>query len=361
MREIQPGLRAALPFWVSLALLPLVAVAALNGGWTIALIPMAILGIVSAFDALAGLSFDVVRAGADRRAMIWHRAILYLWAPAHLALIVASAGVPGWPGHFELGESLAFAAAVGAVFGTVSIAYAHELIHSRHGWERTLGTWMFISMLNGQHATAHLAIHHRHVATPLDPSTAPLGQGFWRFLPRLLWTAFWRGLAVEAARQRHLRRPAWHWRNPYWQYVLGALGFLLLAYGLGGAQGLLGYLVAVGFGTVLLAVADYMQHYGLSRRQLPDGRFEPVQAHHSWNAAQRVSGWLLVNAPRHSDHHQSGAKPYPELRPLKRRVAPQMPVNFLLMTLLATMPTLWRLVMDRRVEAWRARHYPDGI
>ena len=33
------------------------------------------------------------------------------------------------------------------------------------------------------------------------------------------------------------------------------------------------------------------------------GRYEHVMPHHSWNAAHKVSNWLLINLQRHSDHH----------------------------------------------------------
>ncbi|MEO1001192.1 MAG: alkane 1-monooxygenase, partial [Pseudomonadota bacterium] len=323
----------------------------------IALIPLCLIGLVTVADGLTELDFASLPAETERGALLWHRVILWLWAPIHLTLIFGLAALPEAAPHLSVAERWGLTFAFGGILGTVSISFAHELIHQRNRAEKTLGTWLFITMLNGQHATSHLAVHHRHVGTPKDPSTAPLGQGFWRFLPRLLWRARQGALRVEAERLRARGRSAWHISNPCWRYAGGALACLGLAWALGGWAGLAQYAVAAAMATMLLALADYIQHYGLTRRQREDGSWEPVGPQHSWNAAHRVSGWLMALAPRHSDHHMSGERPYPLLRAHRGATAPQLPLNFLLMTALALSPTLWRRVMDRRVARWRARFY----
>ena len=76
-----------------------------------------------------------------------------------LASIVTISAVPGdqgWPLFL----------ATGLYLGQVSNGAAHELIHSRASIPRTVGRWVYISMLFGHHASAHPKIHHRFVATP---------------------------------------------------------------------------------------------------------------------------------------------------------------------------------------------------
>lgn len=49
-----------------------------------------------------------------------------------------------------------------------------------------------------------------------------------------------------------------------------------------------------------LELVNYVEHYGLTRRYLGEGRYEHVLPRHSWNAAHKASNWLLINLQRHS-------------------------------------------------------------
>ena len=86
------------------------------------------------------------------------------------------------------------------------------------------------------------------------------------------------------------------------------------------------------------------------------GRLEPVSDRHSWNAPHWFSSGLMLNAPRHSDHHSHPARAYPGLR-LERAEKPRplLPYSLPVMAAIATMPHLWRRVMDRRVARMRER------
>ncbi len=48
-----------------------------------------------------------------------------------------------------------------------------------------------------------------------------------------------------------------------------------------------------------LELVNYVEHYGLTRKHLGDGKYEPVRPHHSWNAAHKATNWLLINLQRH--------------------------------------------------------------
>ena len=62
----------------------------------------------------------------------------------------------------------------------------------------------------------------------------------------------------------------------------------------------------------------------------------------------------MVNAPRHSDHHAHPARPYPALRLTPENPRPMLPYSLPVMASIATLPHLWRRVMDRRVARMRA-------
>lgn len=153
--------------------------------------------------------------------------------------------------------------------------------------------------------------------------------------------------------------PANHRSNPFWRY--GALqgGFVVFALILGGLSGL-GLLLFSAFIAVWqLELVNYVEHYGLTRRHLGAGKYEHVLPHHSWNAAQRASNWLLINLQRHSDHHYKPDRRFPLLQTYTPDKAPQLPYGYPIMTMLAMVPPLWRHRMNPRVRQWRKRHYPE--
>ncbi|NHX28373.1 alkane 1-monooxygenase, partial [Escherichia coli] len=151
---------------------------------------------------------------------------------------------------------------------------------------------------------AHRLVHHRHVGTPADPNTPRPGEGFYRFLPRAWIGSFRAGLRAERALGR---------RGRYATYIGGGLGLLALSYLAFGLAGVLAHLALAGHASAQLLLSDYVQHYGLSRPRLENGKHAPVTAAHSWNAPHRFSSHLMLNAPRHSDHHTHPARPYPAL------------------------------------------------
>jgi alkane 1-monooxygenase len=102
----------------------------------------------------------------------------------------------------------------------------------------------------------------------------------------------------------------------------------------------------------LLELVNYIEHYGLLRRQRADGSYERVTPRHSWNDSHHLSNLALLNLQRHSDHHAHAARRYQVLR--HHDEAPQLPCGYASLVLLALLPPLWRRFMDPRVAAWKA-------
>ncbi len=247
----------------------------------------------------------------------------------------------------DAGEKLALFFAAGWFFGQVSNSNAHELIHRGSRALHLLGKWVYITMLCAHHTSAHPLVHHIHVATDKDPNSARLGETYYRFLMRAWIGSFRAGLKAESARLARIGAPAW--RNPYLVYVGGAVFFLALALTLGGGPALLWMLALCGFATSQLMLSDYVQHYGLRRSMRDNGKPEPVGDRHSWNAPHWFTSGLMLNAPRHSDHHAHPARPYPALR--LDADMPTLPRSLPVMGALALFPSAWRRVMDPRVRA----------
>ncbi len=276
---------------------------------------------------------------------------------AHLVLLAVAVTVLAG-GHLTWPERIGVFLGHGIFFGQISNANAHELIHRGSRLLHGLGVAVYTSLLFGHHASAHRLVHHRAVATDGDPNSAPLGVGFYRFAPRAWLGSFRAGLAAEQA--LCARQPGR--LNPYVVYVGGGLGILLAVGMVLGLRGVIDYVLLCGWAQAQLLLSDYVQHYGLRRHHLPNGRFEPVGPAHSWDAPHPFSSLLMLNAPRHSDHHAHPARAYPGLRlnldsqpPAAR---PMLPASLPMMATLALWPRRWRRTMDPRVRALEALRQP---
>jgi alkane 1-monooxygenase len=262
----------------------------------------------------------------------------------------------------SLGGKFALLIATASFFGQVSHPNAHELIHRRSPFLRAVGAGVYTSIGFGHHVSAHRLVHHRHVGTDQDPNTPLPGESFWAYLPRAWRGSFEAGLACEEEKLERRGLTARSVQNPYLVWVGGAALSLVLAVwiaGLGGGLALI-TLGALTGGQILLS--DYIQHYGLQRLELPNGRIEPVGPHHSWNAPRGFSSYLMMNAPAHSEHHMHPDRPYDRLDP--QADVPTLPWSLPVMAMLATVPSVWHRVMDRRalkvMEAAQARLAEGG-
>lgn len=350
---------AAAPFWMSVLMLPLVALAASRGGWWWMLIPAYAWYLTTALDGVLGLN----EANADPRtgtdALFWHRAVTIIWFPLQFAAIFGSIWYVQHMGHLSGWERLGLFFGIGVLSGSVGIVYAHELLHQKSPLERWMGDLLLASTLYSHFRSEHLLVHHAWVATPRDAVSARYNEGFYRFFWRVLRdcpASAWRAETRLLARAR--RRP-WDRRNPFWRYGALQLGMLALAAILGGWQGLLLFVWQAFVAVWQLELTNYVEHYGLTRRHLGEGRYEHIQPRHSWNASHTASNWLLINLQRHADHHYKPERRFPLLQSYGTDEAPQLPLGYPAMTFVAMVPPLWRRRMNPRVRAWRRQFYPD--
>lgn len=271
-------------------------------------------------------------------------------ALGHLGLLVyCLQAVPDLP----LLSAVIVTMTLGLFMGQVSHPNAHELIHHGNRWMRRLGVLVYSSMLIGHHVSAHLRVHHVHVGTARDPNSAPLGEGFYRFWRRAWVGSFRQGLIADnRARERRSRQPGLL-GHPYLAYVGIALGMLVLAAGLAGPNGVLVLLAGCGYSQMQIFLADYVQHYGLRRPASETGKPVPVGPGHAWNAPHWYSSALMLNAPRHSDHHLNPKRRFPDLQ--LNADMPTLPHSLPVMAVLALLPPIWRRVMDSRAARWAAR------
>ena len=95
---------------------------------------------------------------------------------------------------------------------------------------------------------------------------------------------------------------------------------------------------------LFLECINYIEHYGLKRFKTSTGRYERVQAHHSWNSNHNIGRIVLYELTRHSDHHFKASKKYQILD--CHDEAPQLPYGYPASILLSLVPPLWFYIVN---------------
>ena len=349
----------AAPFWLSLLMLPLAWFCAVQGGWTLVLLPLYAWGVFSALDLVLGLNTENADPAAGEEDLFWYRLVTLVWVPLQVVTVFGLIWYASRAAHLGGVERFFLFFGLGVITGTVGINYSHELMHQKSRAERWLADILLAMVLYSHFRSEHLLVHHRYVGTPRDPVTAHYNEGFHRFYPRVLRQSLKSAFRAEKAMLARKDLPWTDLSNPFFRYWALQAGFLLLALLLGGLSGLLLFLVQAGVAIWQLELVNYIEHYGLTRKHLGGGKYEHVQPRHSWNAAHRASNWLLINLQRHSDHHYKADRRFPVLQTYPASEAPQLPYGYPVMTVVAMIPPLWRRMMNPRVRKWRAMYYPE--
>jgi len=120
-------------------------------------------------------------------------------------------------------------------------------------------------------------------------------------------------------------------------------------YNIFGLYGLATLIVIAIWSVIGLESFNYMEHYGLERKEISPGVYEKVNLWHSWNASQRLTNYLLFKLQRHSDHHENAYKPYHTL--LLSENSPILPFGYYSGALIALQPWNWKKIMNPLVIA----------
>jgi len=308
--------------------------------------------LIPAFDYLLG--HDSVNIDKSKERSIsetfWFKGLTLLVLPVQIGCLIWSAawfvnqplnlfGIMGW------------LFSQGIVSSILAINVAHELIHKDARLEKTFGGILLTSVSYYGFKIEHLRGHHVHVSTPEDASSARFGQSVWTFMPQALLRNSKNAWRLEAERLKNAQLPFLHWRNEMLGWTLLWVIFCIGFYAGFGAKGLLFFVLQGFFAACSLEVINYIEHYGLERKQLADGRYERTTHLHSWNSDYALSNLMLFQLQRHSDHHAFPKRRYAILRHFED--APQLPGGYASMFVLALFPPLWHHVIDPRVIAHR--------
>lgn len=351
--------KRALPFALSFALIPLAWLTGFVGGWSVILLPLLTWYLFSVIDGIAGLNLENADTSATDDDLFWYRIIPIAWMPAQFFTVFGLVWYVPQAAHLGGWEKALIFLGIGVMTGTIGINYSHELMHQKNKLERWWADILLAMVLYSHFRSEHLLVHHRYVATPRDPVTAFYNEGFHRFYPRVLKQSLKSSFRAEKEMLARKDKPWTSSSNPFFRYWSLQGGFLILALILGGWVGLGLFLIQAGVAIWQLELVNYIEHYGLTRKHLGEGKYEHVQPRHSWNAAHRASNWLLINLQRHSDHHYKPDRRFPVLQTYGKADAPQLPFGYPIMTMVAMMPWVWRHVMNPRVRKWREMYYPE--
>jgi len=352
-------LAAAAPFWLSLLLIPFAWFAASQGGWWLLLLPVSSWVLFTLLDFAIGLNTQNADPETPEAQLYWHKLITIIWAPLQIVTLFGVLAYVCWTDHLALWEEYLLFVGMGVLSGTIGINYSHELMHQKPKVERAMADVLLASVLYSHFRSEHLLVHHRYVATPRDPVTARYGEGFWRFFVRVLVQCGKSAFGAEKAMLERKGLPWTHRSNPFWKYWALQLACVVAALWIGGLWGLFLFSVQALGAISQLELVNYIEHYGLTRKHLGEGKYEHVKPHHSWNAAHKASNWLLINLQRHSDHHYKPDRRFPLLQTYDDETAPQLPYGYPVMTMVAMVPPLWRKMMNPKVRRWREMYYPE--
>ena len=280
-------------------------------------------------------------------AQLWYRILPLLAIPAQMLVLCYGVHIFTTLEQFSLVGLIGWIFTCGVVSAVVAIVVAHELIHKDNKLENWSGGLLLALVFYSGFKVEHIHGHHVNVATPEDPVSARFGQSFYQYLPGAL-----RQNTVGAWKLQTKRLGGkWlQWKNELiWWHCISLLILIasIVTYGWMGAVFFLGVsLVAA----TTLETINYVEHYGLLRRKLESGEYEPVTQAHSWNSNFLLTNMSLFHLQRHSDHHVYAKRRYQVLRHYDE--SPQMPTGYAGMIVLALVPPLWFKIMNPRVKAY---------
>jgi alkane 1-monooxygenase len=238
---------------------------------------------------------------------------------------------------------------MGLLCGVFGINVGHELGHRSNRVEQFLAKSLLLSSLYMHFFIEHNKGHHKRVATREDPNSARMGEMIYLFYFRTIifsYLSAWRIANKETRKKGHA---AFSIYNEMLQFHLIQIALVAGIFLYFGWFVMLCFLNAALIGILLLETVNYIEHYGLQRRELEPGKFERAMPEHSWNSDHVVGRIMLFELSRHSDHHYLASRKYQILR--HHEDAPQMPTGYPGMMILSLFPPAWFYVMNRRIRS----------
>lgn len=236
-------------------------------------------------------------------------------------------------------ETVGFILSLGGATGAFGITAAHELIHRKKNLSYYSGAILLATVLYVHFAIEHVLGHHKNVATPNDPATSHKNEWVYTFYFKSILGGLLSAIHIAFERKLISRIAAFFGL----QFVL--IAFVGFIFPHATSVFLLQGLVAI----LLLETINYVEHYGLQRKKRADGTYEPVQEEHSWDSYTLLTNASLFDLGFHAHHHAQASVPFQKLK--KSHRAPEMPLGYSTMFLVALIPPLWFFIMNKKIES----------
>jgi alkane 1-monooxygenase len=237
---------------------------------------------------------------------------------------------------------------MGLMCGVFGINVGHELGHRVNFFEQTMAKALLLTSLYMHFFIEHNKGHHKKVATREDPSSARFGEWVYGFHFRSVVFSYLSAWKIANNDMRKKGKPALSLYNEMIQFQLIQIAFVVIIFFVFGWLTTLYFLIAAVIGFMLLETVNYIEHYGLQRKELDDGKYERALPAHSWNSDHVIGRLFLFELSRHSDHHYLASRKYQVLR--HHDDSPQMPTGYPGMMILALIPPVWFWVMNKRIK-----------
>jgi alkane 1-monooxygenase len=244
-------------------------------------------------------------------------------------------------------EWIGLTLSIGTCVGTIGINVAHELGHRQNRYEQVMALSLLMTALYMQFYIEHNKGHHKNVATDEDPSSARQNETIYAFWIRSVsqtWMGAWR---IEMKELAAKNKPFLSIENKMIRYTLIQMLYLSSIYVFFGTMALIFAVLVAIVGILLLESVNYIEHYGLKRKKMESGHYEPVREIHSWNSDHQLGRIFLFELTRHSDHHYKSTRKYQILRHFDN--SPQLPYGYPGSIVLSLFSPLWFKIMNKEL------------
>lgn len=239
---------------------------------------------------------------------------------------------------------------MGLLLGAFGINVAHELGHRAKGFEKFMAKMLLLPSLYMHFIIEHNRGHHKKVGTLQDSATSRANEPVFSFYWRTIVNGYKNAWQIANNDRRKRGENVFSFKNEMVAFTLIQIVFIGIIFSLFGWKIGLWYWAAAASGVGLLETVNYIEHYGLQRKEIAPGKYERTMPYHSWNSNHVMGRLMLFELSRHSDHHYVASRKYQVLR--HHDNSPQMPTGYPGMMILSLIPPLFFYVMKRQMKKY---------
>ena len=239
---------------------------------------------------------------------------------------------------FSWGHLLGFSVTTGLLTGCFIVTLAHDLLHSRCQIQKFFSVLLLTVSGIPHFATEHVFGHHRYIGLKEDATTAKLNEDFYTYFFKVTFSNLKDSFVTQYGLPKYLRRRVLS-ANLKMLGLLVATWVLIFIFAKKPGQTVTFFMLQGFVSYVLYELINYIQHYGLHRRDARDD----ITLQLSWNCYYKYTNYLLFLLPLHSLHHL----PVKGRKTANLKAGPRMPYLYFLMIAMALLPPIWFSKMNR--------------